>query len=594
MPQDWTFESSTGKAIPFWRQDLLNPNRPQVLLVQGMRGGGKGVTVDMICQQFHNKGLMVVHCWGARDYENYFYAINRDCKHKWDNAKSVLSLLIKFEDKMVPIDGVVAHFKDDISREECEEVINQMIDKRWVISEPESGKIQIDPSGIMIVKDEPLHCNCNSGIDITIGLPDYVDIDQASLDAFNDVHWNSWKNYNDAYIKGDVDTFLPDSPYIDWTKRKKSSDIGKKFRPRIVIKKFTCPNGAKPKETFREQWFKLLNESRAEHRIVVVNPRSFLSANDKFNTLEQIVRLIPDYNDLHCIPLSVADVGKPRYLWTKWQKSFPKVLYAINELRSVSPSSALSGEKDSGKTKKAIYDYIPEARHFNSWFIGDYQNPNDLYPSVRYQADIVIIKRASRELLGDDWTKLFDKIHKVREKEFAKWGFDEGNAPLKIRKRVDRLYPKIEELPDNKGYATNPATDFKLLTINTPTFHHKGEQDNFWAITGIKKTINRKKVVQTSSADDTSKESATEKKSKIKNTIFERMLIDKEEGMPIIKILEKYQLEESKEAIANIGLGKLTNKTFSNNFNRWERSRKPSADETKPPKTTKIKVMPSI
>ena len=72
-----------------------------------------------------------------------------------------------------------------------------------------------------------------------------------------------------------------------------------------------------------------------------------------------------------------------------------QIAIVINELRSVVPSSKMHGEKYASSSKKAIFDYIPEARHFSTWFLGDYQDPEDLYGGVKKQANNVHVKRGS-------------------------------------------------------------------------------------------------------------------------------------------------------------------------------------------------------
>lgn len=579
---DFEFSYTDPKPVPFWKQDILNFKRPQVMLVQGMRGSGKGVVVDKICEEYFKKGFLVVHCWGAADFENYFYAINKNCKVQWNNSRVFLNYLKNLNDDWITIDSSINHFQNEITKKDADELINQMITSKWIQIETETMKIQITTEGKNVLNHEPLHCNCSKALNITLVVPDYVDVDKKTLDRFNGVYWESWDNYNDDYIHQKTDLEICKAEYEfrypDGLCKKPEKNI---LKPRILIRKITCPNSAKLKEIFREQWFSILNQSRSEQRILTVNPSIFNSPNDKFNTLEQIIRLIKDYSDIHCRKLTVKDVGKPEYDWTPRQKSYHKVLYAINELRSVSPSSALSGEKEVGKTKKALYSYIPEARHFNSWFIGDYQNPNDLYPSVRYQANIVIIKRASRELLGGDWIKLFDKIEKIREREFAKMDMIESMAPRNYIDRVNRKYPRIEELPDNRGYAVNPATDFRLIEIDTPSFHHKGDGDNFWSITGIKRSINKKKVLITSAPELEKGESKSINKKKVQNEIFEEMLILTDNGVKYNEILKKYQEKEEIGSIADIGLRNLNTRAFSTKFGRWKKSMKKSKEDKK-------------
>ena len=147
-----------------------------------------------------------------------------------------------------------------------------------------------------------------------------------------------------------------------------------------------------------------------------MNPALFSIPLEKFETLAEIIKLLRYLTNTsgHFMPLTESDVGKPRKYWTKKQKSWHKLAVVINEIRSVAPSSKLSGEKDAGKSKRAIYDFIPEARHMKTWFVADYQSPEDLFSGIRHQANIITIKRASKNILGADWGWIFEKIQKDR------------------------------------------------------------------------------------------------------------------------------------------------------------------------------------
>ena len=68
----------------------LTPDEPQVILFQGMRGSGKGVSVDNTAERLYKEGITILHLWGARSYENLFWTINLNCKEKYENIKRIL------------------------------------------------------------------------------------------------------------------------------------------------------------------------------------------------------------------------------------------------------------------------------------------------------------------------------------------------------------------------------------------------------------------------------------------------------------------------------------------------------------------------
>ena len=283
----------------------------------------------------------------------------------------------------------------------------------------------------------------------------------------------------------------------------------------------------------------------------------------------------------HFMELKESEHGSKKK-WTKKMKGWHKVVIVINELRSVSPSSKMHGEKGASSSKKAIFDYIPEARHFKTWFLGDYQNPSDLYDGVRHQANLVIIKRASRNILGGDWGWLFDKVLRDR------FGFIRG----KFRKPIERvehvaLYesksPRIKEynddrrpyignLPDNVGYVTWPNNEIKKVKFDMPSFHHKASMDDFKRITGIDWSVNMElKPKENIGTKEDIKESIKENKARKEDLMKRINYMHVSEGKQFKVIKDELVELESKGVIPNMGYASKEPKYFNDTWLKWKK-----------------------
>jgi hypothetical protein len=175
-----------------------------------------------------------------------------------------------------------------------------------------------------------------------------------------------------------------------------------------------------------------------------------------------------------------------------------KLVCVFNELRTLAPPSNYSFQKGARHSKRPIVDQIPELRHIGYYFLGDVQNPDDINGTVRPHAHTNIIKRATQLLLGKEWQWFFEVIESKRATFLARFDVeDERYAPPELLREVDRFYPKIEEIPKNRGYVVHRNGEFFLETFDSPTFHHKQEGENFFSITGIKWKFNKKRVEKT-------------------------------------------------------------------------------------------------
>lgn len=541
----------------------LKTNEPQVILFQGMRGAGKGVAVDKTAEELYKEGINIWHIWGARSFENLYWAVNKDCKEKYDKMKLILKA---FENK-IPL----KKWAEQNRMFEKEFAYYIEIIKNNKLISVAGEHVKLEELGKDFLKGDVLHCNCHKSYPIVWIVPDYIEIDQESLDRFNEQYWKDLKEYSKYLLEITRD----EKQLLVQQKLKKPKQFAP--IPKIVVKTITPPTNATRKEVFQKQFTEIVVQAREQKRIVVMNPAIFEYANDKFDTLAEIIRMIPYLMNKSGLfsPLSESDVGKARKHWTKQQKSWHKIAIVINELRSVAPSSRLSGERESSKSKKAIYDFIPEARHMKTWFLGDYQNPEDLYAGVRYQANIVVIKRASRNILGSDWGWLFDKIERDRigllrkagkhiERPDEVWRFEKHP---KIRKYLNDRRPRVDDMPDNIGYLTFINGEVARWRFDMPSFHHKTSLEDFQKDTGITWRINTKKAPKEQSTTTNSHQ-----KRKIKETILKKIdHMHETEGKSFKQIKDELVQMQTDGEIPNMGYEEREPIYFNNLWNRWKK-----------------------
>lgn len=550
----------------FSEEKWLNPNEPQVILFQGMRGAGKGVAVDKTAEDLYKEGVNIWHIWGARSFENLYWAINKNCKEKYAKIKLILEGFVE---------GTSLKSwarQNNLTDEEFYHYIEIMREQK-ITSDLGNGSERIEEFGKQILFDEVLHCKCHKAYPISWIIPEYIEIDQESLDRFNGKYWKDMNEYKKYFLE-----ITPEQKKLLQEKKlKKPPEFFPK--PLITVKHITPPTNSSRKEVFQKQFTEIVLEARKQRRIVVMNPAIFEFANDKFDTLAEIIRMIPYLMNKsgHFSPLTEKDVGKPRKYWTRKEKSWHKVAIVINELRSVAPSSRLSGERESSKSKKAIFDFIPEARHMKTWFLGDYQNPEDLYAGVRYQANVVIIKRASKNILGNDWSWLFDKITSDRmgfarryfnaeiERPEDMWQYEK--IP-QYKEFLDERRPKISELPDNIGYVTSIAGDVVRWRFDIPSFHHKTSLEDFQLDTGIKWKTNSKKTPKSDTKDNSKDKKTKTIKEDILKKINQMHVTEKKSFKQIKDELIKMQLDGH---IPEMGYEDKEPVYFNNLWNRWKK-----------------------
>lgn len=546
----------------------IDSEEPQVLLFQGMRNSGKGVAVDQTAEYLYNEGLLILHIWGARSFENLYWAINKDCRKHFSKMKLVVEYYFK---KNNPHKIKIA---------EIDEYKQILIDYGYM-KKLSDNKIQLTEKGISFLFGNELHCKCHKAYPIVWLVPDYIEVNQESLDRFNGAYWKDFDEYlqHNSEITAQQKELLLDGKLLK----------PEYLRPKALIKvrQFTTPTSANRKELFRNEFTKIVLDARKSSRIVVMNPAIFEGQVDKFETLAEIIKMMQYLMNKsgHFTPLKESDVGKAKRYWTKKQKSYHKIAIVINELRSVAPSSKLSGEKGASASKRSIYDLIPEARHFKIWFLGDYQSPQDLFSGVRYLANQIIIKRGSRNILGDDWTWLFDKVEKDRIGFARKFGgklkdienvaqlkFYENRYP-QLKKWLDDRRPYVDSLPDNVAYITYVNNEYKRQRIDLPSFHHKQSVEDFMSDTGITwKTIQNKKPMESKILTKTEQKKSVQAKKQIKEDILNKIQVwrdveQKNWDMIKLELVE----QENQGVIQDMGFSNKSTIYLSNWFGQWKK-----------------------
>lgn len=557
-------------------KDWLDFEEPQILFFQGMRGSGKSAMVNRTVERLYHEGFLVLHIWGARSLENLYYAINKNCRTHYDKLKTIVDAFTDSSDKGLRATCV----SNGLTNEEYEKYLEIAI-ATDLVEKTGDKTYRITKLGYQLQKRELLHCNCSRAYPILLAVPDYVEFDQESLDKFNGCYFKDLKHYSQYFCE-------------ITTENKKLLQEGKllipeEFRPKPLIKvaQFTTPTSTDRKIKFHDEFTKIILDARNDHRIVVMNPSLFEGEMDKFDTITEIFKMIPYLmiRSGHFKALTVNDVGKPRKYWTKKQKSWHKVVIVVNELRSVSPSSNLHADKDAGKSKKAVFGFVPEARHFKTWFLGDYQDPEDLYSGIKKQGNLTIIKRGSRNILGENFKWLFDKVEydriRLARKAWGKAKFVEKIEHLKgleysnknFKKYLDQRRPYVDDLPDNKAYVTWQNQEIKLVNVELPSFHHRQSTEDFLLDTGIRWTVNtKKKPHEQSTVSKKERRESIQNMKKIKEDILLRISQMREvEKKSWTQIKEELVELQKVGIIPQMGYDDKSTIYFSNLFGEWKK-----------------------
>ena len=440
-----------------------------------------------MAQRYYDEQFTILHIWSARSLENLYWCINKNCELHFRKIKQLiknkcLKDYTKRPTRLLP--------------KEEELYIN--LAERGKFIKIRDGKVIATQMGADLISGKLIHCKCERSIPILWVLPDYVDMEQESVDRFNGFYWKNMKEY--AQHMSEI------------TKQNKELLMqGKLLKPKylrpvplIKTKKITPPTSKERKQKFYEEWTKAVLQARDEHRPLIITPLMF-EGSDKFDFIGEVFK----YHSVlmnksgHFKPLTELDVGKAEKYWSKKQRNHHKIAIFMNEARSVTPSSKMHGETGAGKSKRTIFDLVPEMRHMKTWYHTDYQNPSDIYDGIRPQSDFVIIKKTSLNLAGGDWKWLFDKIENDRFgfMRYLTSGKCDDIKYLKnyekryphLKKWIDDRRPRIGDLPPNQAYIVYPDNEFILINNGMGKFHHKLSTEDFMLDTNITWSINREK-----------------------------------------------------------------------------------------------------
>jgi len=328
-------------------------------------------------------------------------------------------------------------------------------------------KVELDPS----LRGMP-HCQCETSYPITLLLPEYMEFDRKKLDEFNQVYLTKAEYVRMCIEKKWIPEWNPN-------KRPRHDEFDKNWQPKMRLRLLPAPTTTgSNKQLIEDIFMKAVVEARRERRIVCMNPMFYPNEYHKYRTMEIIIRCLGRMMYTHFRPLTEKEVGKPRDKWSRFQRNHHRVGVVMREFGEVT-AAVLKGENQSTMAKKALLDYIRQTRHYNISLICVYQRPDDVFSGIRDQADIFIIKRSPRKLLGDAWKWMFDDIENRREKIIFKYGLQRGTEI------ADNIVPKIQELGNNYAYVIYINDKYKLWKIPTPHFHHKDREDHFEVVTGL-------------------------------------------------------------------------------------------------------------
>lgn len=579
---DFVPSLTTKKPVNLSKKDWIDTDEPQVVLLQGMRKSGKGVGVDSIAETYRKEGITILHIWGARSFENLYWMINKNCGVHHEKLKIIVKgMLESYYSKIVLIDNIQGKklekpihvklglreicMKYGLSDSEYDDYLELAV-KRDLMINVSDNIFKLTKLGLQYANNELLHCKCSKAYPIILTVPHYIKFDQSTVDRFNLEHSPSW-----------------------------TDPIGIKriVTPLLKIRHIIPPTKSDQKEKFVEEMTDIILQARKESRIVVMNP-SFFVSGDKFDTLGAIVDMLPYLmnNSGHFTPLTEKKVGKSMKYWSKKQRSHHKIAVIINEIRSAVPGGGMYGDKGATKSKRSVKDKIPEMRHFKTWFVSDYQNPQDIDPTLRVQSNYIVVKRSARDILGDSWTWFFnriatDRMNLVRKKlkgfeikntdDAEKLLRKKGSKFRNVKKWVDDRRPTIEDMDDNVGYVTAQGMSVKRHTFALPSFHHKTSLEDFKGDTGLEWTVELddqiKKTIETSdmSKQDT-KKNAKEKRSR-KNEVCKKIHhLHTVEGKTFPEVHKELVRMEKEGIIQNMGFEKRDSVYVNNMWNRWKRA----------------------
>ena len=171
-------------------------------------------------------------------------------------------------------------------------IVNKNCRDRW--------KVELD---IHQEKKYDLHCNCHGTIKTLWMIPDYIEMSQKSI-----------QDYNEKMGKSVLKTM-----------------------------KFTTPTTPPRTELFRNQFRKIVETAKKEHRIIVNSPAIYPADHhgkmEKYHTVAEVLRYVQE--ELCEDPLFRRSTTRK----DNWEKSQHKICIVLNEARACAPSAKFSGDK---------------------------------------------------------------------------------------------------------------------------------------------------------------------------------------------------------------------------------------------------------
>lgn len=545
--------TGVGKSDATKRKSFFNVKIPQVIFIQGKRASGKDYVMEKIVTHAHDNGETSMHAWGARNIENAFYSYNNHCEAKWEFTKNFLNFLIESKDGIKDRQTVM-EYTDFHNDNMFDFFLNEFLKEKWI--RIKDNLIGITSKGYGIAKDPPLHCHCHKAYPTMLFVSNVFTLSPSHIEEYNKKQSKFWdyKEYHEALMKGYVKGCLPKNANY-W----KIDKPQKMQRELVKVFYFNSPSDKKKNDVFTGQFKQYLMQLRSEHRIGVQNP---VLLSNKFKTLAEEINALPVImTSAEFAKPTEEIIGRPEHMWSKWDRMYDRFLFALGELKTIAPSQKMSGEVLSTEAKRALFDKTGEWRHWKMHLIGTYQNPEDLYAGIRYQADYVGIKRASKNLLGDDFSWLFADIEEERKKAYKKYGitdevFKEAFWTIdpSIHTAVNREYPRIQNLSDDYMIVTDIDNTWYYLKVPVLDHHHKHTLESFEDVFRI--TITRNDRPSTESISDENGSEITEEKPKKESSshqalmeryayMFETLQMKQQEiHTELIPIEERHKLSE--------------------------------------------------
>lgn len=365
---------TTTKAVHLRDTPFRNLNTPMASVRIGMKRSGKGVSMDKEVAIAYENYLTCIWLHSAGGFENLYTIVNKDCRTKYTNIKSILklfpvnqtkSLSRQFINESIPLNSKV-----------IEQYLGIMKNSDFLYYD--ENIVEIKPRGYKMLNGEYLHCDCRGRLDTLWIHPDYIIPNKFTFDWFNGYYFKTFEEYNDAYIHCKVNEFLPESYFLDKNYKKnpirKPKSMADKIRPIIVTKAFTPPTHQSKVQTFREQIREAVLFGREDHRIITNTSSSFPETHqgkkEKYSTIAEFLNYIPE---LVQRDFQHLDLNKPRDKWTLKERSWWKIALFLGEVREIAPSAKLSGDQESGISKRALFNFMPKSRHNQTWVYMDLQ-----------------------------------------------------------------------------------------------------------------------------------------------------------------------------------------------------------------------------